>query len=169
VDRARRGHAAGRRALGAGSPSCTGRGAGVRGAWPGYIGTLPLPNTSRPRPWGAGSPQPAAPVPGGLDGRADRRDIAGVERVMSEHSAYGGTSRPRASTATCGRATCCGTARAGLAGRPGRARRAPRDRLALLGLWGGVPHYDRLLDALPRVVARWPTGGRSASRCTACT
>jgi fructosamine-3-kinase len=125
--------------------------------WTGYIGTAPMPNQPSAGPWGpwfaARRLQPflsASIASGALTGE----DVAGVERVMSDISAYGGDEPPSRIHGDLwpGNVLWDRFGRGWLVDPAAHGGHRETD-LALLGLWGGVPHYDRLLAAYQE---SWP-------------
>ena len=127
--------------------------------WPGFIGPLPLDNTPSAGPVGRLVRRaPAAPVPARsrpTAARCPRADVAAVEQIINTIDAVRRrASRPPASTATCGRATCCGRAdgRAWLVDPAAHGGHRETD-LAQLALFGGAPHLD---DDPGRVPEVWP-------------
>lgn len=123
--------------------------------WPGYIGTLPLPNEPSTLPWGQWFARyRLQPFLAASTGALTRTDIAEVERVMSDISAYGGDEPPSRIHGDLWPGNV-------LWGRGGRgwlvdpaAHGGHRETdLALLGLWGGVAYHDRVLGAYQEA---WP-------------
>ncbi|WP_432982469.1 fructosamine kinase family protein [Dactylosporangium sp. CA-233914] len=123
--------------------------------WRGYIGTLPLPNDSSTSAWGPWFAQfRLRPF---LDASADaltNADITAVERVMSDISRYGGDEPPSRIHGDLwpGNVLWDRGGRGWLVDPAAHGGHRETD-LALLGLWGGVPHHDRLMAAYQEA---WP-------------
>jgi fructosamine-3-kinase len=117
--------------------------------WPGYIGTLPLPNAQSPGPWGAWFAEfRLQPFLAASTGALSSDDIARIERIISDIAAYGGDEPPSRIHGDLwpGNVLWDSTGRGWLVDPAAHGGHRETD-LALLGLWGGVPHHDRLLDA----------------------
>ncbi|MEV8514928.1 fructosamine kinase family protein [Dactylosporangium sp. NPDC051484] len=123
--------------------------------WPGYIGTLRLPNEPSALPWGPWFAQfRLRPFLAASTGVLTSDDIAGVERVMSEISSYGGDEPPSRIHGDLWPGNVLWDRRGhGWLVDPAAHGGHRETDLALLGLWGGVPHHDRLLAAYQE---SWP-------------
>ena len=123
--------------------------------WPGYIGTLPLPNEPSSLPWGTWFARfRLRPFLFASTEALTTDDIAGVERVMENIAAYGGDEPPARIHGDLwpGNVLWDRRGRGWLVDPAAHGGHRETD-LALLGLWGGTPHYDRLLAAYRE---EWP-------------
>ncbi|WP_426508914.1 fructosamine kinase family protein [Dactylosporangium sp. McL0621] len=123
--------------------------------WPGYIGTLPLPNEPSAQPWGEWfAEHRLLPFLEASTGALTRDDIAAVERVMSGIAGYGGDEPPSRIHGDLwpGNVLWDRDGRGWLVDPAAHGGHRETD-LALLGLWGGVVHHDRLLAAYREA---WP-------------
>lgn len=125
--------------------------------WPGFIGTLPLPNTPSPGPWPAWFaerrllPYLRASVD---NGALSGDDVALVERVIAGVDGYGGAEPPARIHGDLwpGNVLWSAGGRAYLVDPAAHGGHRETD-LACLALWGGVPHLARLLAAYDEA---WP-------------
>jgi fructosamine-3-kinase len=123
--------------------------------WPGYIGTLPLPNAPSPGPWGAWfAEHRLRPFLRASANALTTDDISKVETIMSDISAYGGDEPPARIHGDLwpGNVLWDRGGQGWLVDPAAHGGHRETD-LALLGLWGGVPHHDRLLAAYQE---SWP-------------
>jgi fructosamine-3-kinase len=138
--------------------------------WPGYIGRLPLDNTPSAGPWpGWFAQRRLEPY---LRLSADRgalsaADVELVERLLSRIGEYGGAEPPARTHGDLwpgnllwGSAAGGGGARAWLVDPAAHGGHRETD-LALLGLFGGAPHLDRILAAYREA---WPLSDGWAGR-----
>jgi fructosamine-3-kinase len=125
--------------------------------WPGFIGTAALPNTPSAGPWGAWFAEyrllPFLSV-SASSGALTGDDVAGVERVTASIASYGGDEPPARIHGDLwpGNVLWDRDGQGWLVDPAAHGGHRETD-LALLGLWGGVPHHDRLLDAYQE---SWP-------------
>ncbi|WP_238009185.1 fructosamine kinase family protein [Dactylosporangium sp. AC04546] len=126
-------------------------------AWPGYIGTAPLPNDPSPGPWGAWFAlhrlEPFLRT-SASNGALTPDDVAAVSRVMSDISSYGGDEPPSRIHGDLWPGNVVWDRRGdGWLVDPAAHGGHRETDLALMGLWGGTPFYDRLLAAYQE---SWP-------------
>ena len=137
-------------------------GAGAFGAVDGlstaaFIGSLPMDNTPSPGPWPVWFAERR--LRPGLRRSADRgaltpSDITQVERVIDRIEGYGGAEPPaRLHGDLWPGNVVWDTSHRGWLVDPAAHGGHRETDLALLGLWGGLPHYDRLLAAYQE---SWP-------------
>jgi fructosamine-3-kinase len=147
---------AGAEELGRGLAGLHRAGAEAFGApWPGYIGTLPLPNEPSSSAWGPWFARYRLHPFLRLSTEAlTPDDLAGVERVMENIASYGGDEPPARIHGDLwpGNVLWDRRGRGWLVDPAAHGGHRETD-LALLGLWGGTPHHDRLLAAYQEV---WP-------------
>lgn len=125
--------------------------------WPGYIGRLPLDNTPSPGPWPDWfverrlRPYLRRSADGGALSAAD---VALVDRVLDRIGEYGGAEPPARTHGDLwpGNVLWAADGRAWLVDPAAHGGHRETD-LALLGLFGGVPHSGRVLAAYQEV---WP-------------
>lgn len=125
--------------------------------WPGYIGRLPLDNTPSPGPWHEWfAERRLRPY---LRISADRgalsaADVALVERLLSRIGEYGGSEPPARTHGDLwpGNLLWAADGRVWLVDPAAHGGHRETD-LALLALFGGAPHLDRILAAYREV---WP-------------
>jgi fructosamine-3-kinase len=124
--------------------------------WAGYIGKLPLDNTPTTGPWGQWfAERRLTPY---LKISADRAalsaaDVALVERLISRIEEYGGAEPPARTHGDLWPGNLLwGTEGAWLVDPAAHGGHRETD-LALLGLFGGAPHLDRILAAYDEA---WP-------------
>ncbi|MET7398140.1 fructosamine kinase family protein [Dactylosporangium sp. NPDC005572] len=126
-------------------------------SWSGYIGTAPLPNDPSPGPWGAWfAAHRLAPFlrTSVFGGALTSDDATVVERIMSDISSYGGDEPPSRIHGDLWPGNVVWDRRGdGWLVDPAAHGGHRETDLALLGLWGGTPHYDRLLAAYQEA---WP-------------
>lgn len=125
--------------------------------WPGYIGRLPLDNTPSPGPW----PQwfaehrlrPYLRISAGR-GALSAADVALVEGLLSRIEVYGGAEPPARTHGDLwpGNVLWGADGRAWLVDPAAHGGHRETD-LALLALFGGAPHLDRIVSAYQEV---WP-------------
>jgi fructosamine-3-kinase len=123
--------------------------------WPGYIGTLPLPNEPSDLAWGPWFAQHRLrPYLDASTGALTTADVEAVERVISGVAEYGGDEPPSRIHGDLwpGNVLWDHAGRGWLVDPAAHGGHRETD-LALLGLWGGVPHHDRLLAAYREA---WP-------------
>jgi fructosamine-3-kinase len=132
--------------------------------WPGYIGRLPLDNTPTTGSWAEWfAERRLTPY---LRISADRgalstADIALVERLISRIGGYGGAEPPARTHGDLWPGNLLwGLDHAWLVDPAAHGGHRETD-LALLGLFGGAPHLDRILAAYDEV---WPLAGGWAAR-----
>ncbi|WP_433081786.1 fructosamine kinase family protein [Dactylosporangium sp. CA-052675] len=117
--------------------------------WPGYIGTLPMPNEPSPGPWGPWfAEHRLRPFLEASTGALTGADVAAAERVLANIADYGGDEPPSRIHGDLwpGNVLWDHTGRGWLVDPAAHGGHRETD-LALLGLWGGVPHHDRLIAA----------------------
>jgi fructosamine-3-kinase len=125
--------------------------------WPGFIGTAPMPNTPSDGPWGpwfaAHRLLPFLRTSAG-NGALGPDDVASVGRVAARIEEYGGDEPPSRIHGDLwpGNVLWSRSGEAWLVDPAAHGGHRETD-LALLGLWGGAPHYDRLLAAYQE---SWP-------------
>ncbi|MGI5246259.1 fructosamine kinase family protein [Dactylosporangium sp. CA-139066] len=123
--------------------------------WPGYIGTLPLPNEPSSLPWGQWFARfRLRPFLLASTEALTTDDIAEVERVTEHIDSYGGDEPPSRIHGDLwpGNVLWDRHGRGWLVDPAAHGGHRETD-LALLGLWGATPHYDRLLSAYQE---EWP-------------
>ncbi|HZN17382.1 MAG TPA: fructosamine kinase family protein [Micromonosporaceae bacterium] len=120
-------------------------------AWPGYIGRLPLDNTASPGPWPQWFAQrrlwPYLRASANR-GALSAGDVTQVERLLARIEEYGGSEPPARIHGDLwpGNVLWGTRGRAWLVDPAAHGGHRETD-LALLGLFGGVPHADRVLGA----------------------
>ena len=117
--------------------------------WPGYIGPLELPNAPANGHWGHWFAEyRLLPFLKASRSALTGDDVAGVERVMANITDYGGHERPSRIHGDLWPGNVLWDRRGtGWLVDPAAHGGHRETDLALLGLWGGVPHHDRLLAA----------------------
>ncbi|MEV6932354.1 fructosamine kinase family protein [Dactylosporangium sp. NPDC051485] len=123
--------------------------------WTGYIGRLPMPNEPSALPWGPWFAQcRLRPFLEASVYALAPDDIAGVEHIMAGIGAYGGDEPPARIHGDLwpGNVLWDRRGRAWLVDPAAHGGHRETD-LALLGLWGGVAHHDRVLAAYQEA---WP-------------
>ncbi|UWP82700.1 fructosamine kinase family protein [Dactylosporangium fulvum] len=125
--------------------------------WRGYIGTAPLPNDESSGPWGAwfGTRRLLPFLQASVEnGALTPEDAHNVERVISGIADYGGDEPPSRIHGDLwpGNVLWDRDGNGWLVDPAAHGGHRETD-LALLGLWGGVPHHDRLLAAYQEA---WP-------------
>ncbi|MDG6101312.1 fructosamine kinase family protein [Dactylosporangium aurantiacum] len=119
--------------------------------WPGFIGTAPLPNDPSDGAWGPWFAQRRL-LPflrTSIDnGALTSADVTGVERVIAGIEEYGGAEPPSRIHGDLWPGNLLwDRAGDGWLVDPAAHGGHRETDLALLGLWGGAPHYDRILAA----------------------
>jgi fructosamine-3-kinase len=126
-------------------------------SWAGFIGTAPLPNDASDGPWAPwfASRRLLPFLRISIDnGALTGADVSGVERVIADIEGFGGAEPPsRIHGDLWPGNVLWDRAGDGWLVDPAAHGGHRETDLALLGLWGGTPHHDRMLAAYDEA---WP-------------